>query len=70
MGSGLHSSPGRYPAPDSGSGWIEMSAFSFQSGVGARYRELGDKGLTSRRCGPHNHPNKTPEEQRAMYEKV
>jgi len=27
-----------------------------------RYRELGDEGLRSRRCGPHNHPNKTPDE--------
>ena len=27
-----------------------------------RYRELGEEGLGSRRCGPHNHPNKTPEE--------
>ena len=27
-----------------------------------RYRELGDEGLRSRRCGSHNHPNKTPEE--------
>ncbi len=26
-----------------------------------RYRELSDEGLGSRRCGPHNHPNKTPE---------
>ncbi len=25
-----------------------------------RYRELGDEGLASRRCGPHNHPNKRP----------
>ena len=25
-----------------------------------RHRELGDDGLKSRRCGPHNHPNKTP----------
>jgi len=24
-----------------------------------RYREHGDQGLESRRCGPHNHPNKT-----------
>ncbi len=28
----------------------------------ARYRESGDEGLTSRRCRPHNHPNKTPDE--------
>ncbi len=27
-----------------------------------RYRELGEEGLRSRRCGPHNHPNKTPDE--------
>ncbi len=27
-----------------------------------RYRELGDEGLSSRRGGPHNHPNKTPDE--------
>ncbi len=27
-----------------------------------RYRELGDEGLKSRRCCPHNHPNKTPDE--------
>ena len=26
------------------------------------YRELGEEGLRSRRCGPHNHPNKTPDE--------
>jgi len=26
-----------------------------------RYHGLGDEGLMSRRCGPHNHPNKTPE---------
>ncbi len=26
-----------------------------------RFRELGDEGLRSRRCSPHNHPNKTPE---------
>ncbi|MCP4900608.1 MAG: transposase, partial [bacterium] len=28
----------------------------------ARYRELGDEGLKSRRCCAHNHPNKTPDE--------
>ena len=27
-----------------------------------RYREFGDEGLKSRRCCPHNHPNKTPDE--------
>ncbi len=27
-----------------------------------RYRELGEEGLRSRRCGSHNHPNKTPDE--------
>lgn len=27
-----------------------------------RYRELGEEGLRSRRCGPHNHPHKTPDE--------
>ena len=27
-----------------------------------RYRELGDEGLKSRRCCPHKHPNKTPDE--------
>ena len=27
-----------------------------------RYRELGEEGLRSCRCGPHNHPNKTPDE--------
>ncbi|MCP4907937.1 MAG: transposase [bacterium] len=27
-----------------------------------RYRESGDEGLRSRRCGPHNHPNKTPDD--------
>ena len=27
-----------------------------------RYRQLGEEGLRSRRCGPHNHPNKTPDE--------
>ena len=27
-----------------------------------RYREHGDEGLKSRRCGPHNHPNKTPDD--------
>jgi transposase-like protein len=27
-----------------------------------RYREFGDKGLNSRRCGPHHHPRKTPDE--------
>ena len=27
-----------------------------------RYRELGEEGLRSRRRGPHNHPNKTPDE--------
>ncbi len=27
-----------------------------------RYRELGDEGLKSRRCGPHNPPNKTSDE--------
>ena len=27
-----------------------------------RYRDLGEEGLRSRRCGPHNHPNKTPDE--------
>ncbi len=27
-----------------------------------RYRELGDEGLKSRKCCPHNHPNKTPDE--------
>ena len=27
-----------------------------------RYRESGDEGLKSRRCGPHNHPRKTPDE--------
>jgi len=27
-----------------------------------RYRELGDEGLKSRRCCPHHHPNKTPDE--------
>jgi transposase-like protein len=26
-----------------------------------RLHELGDEGLMSRRCGPHNHPNKTRE---------
>jgi transposase len=26
-----------------------------------RYHELGDEGLMSRMCGPHNHPKKTPE---------
>jgi len=28
----------------------------------ARYRELGDQGLKSRRCCAHDHPNKTPDE--------
>ena len=28
----------------------------------ARYRELGDEGLKSRRCCAHDHPNKTPDE--------
>ena len=27
-----------------------------------RYRQLGEEGLRSRRCGPHNHPNNTPDE--------
>ena len=27
-----------------------------------RYRQLGDEGLKSRRCCPHNHPAKTPDE--------
>jgi transposase len=27
-----------------------------------RYRAFGGEGLKSRRCGPHNHPNKTPDE--------
>ena len=27
-----------------------------------RYRESGDEGLRSRRCGPHHHPNKTPDD--------
>ena len=27
-----------------------------------RYRELGDEGLNSRKCCPHKHPNKTPDE--------
>ena len=27
-----------------------------------RYRELADEGLKSRRCCPHKHPNKTPDE--------
>ena len=27
-----------------------------------KYRELGDEGLKSRKCCPHNHPNKTPDE--------
>ena len=27
----------------------------------ARYRELGDEGLKSRRCCAHDHPNKTPD---------
>jgi len=27
-----------------------------------RYREFGDEGLKSRRCCPHKHPNKTPDE--------
>ena len=27
-----------------------------------RYRQLGDEGLKSRRCRPHNHPAKTPDE--------
>ena len=27
-----------------------------------RYREFGDEGLKSRRCGPHNHSNKTPDD--------
>ena len=27
-----------------------------------RFRELGDEGLKSRRCCPHNRPNKTPDE--------
>ena len=27
-----------------------------------RLRELGDEGLKSRRCCPHKHPNKTPDE--------
>ncbi len=27
-----------------------------------RYRELGDEGLKSRKCCPHNHPNKTPDD--------
>ncbi len=27
-----------------------------------RYREHSDEGLTSQRSGPHNHPNKTPDD--------
>ncbi len=27
-----------------------------------RFRELGDEGLKSRRCCPHNHPSKTSDE--------
>ena len=27
-----------------------------------RYRELGEEGLRSRRCAPHNHPIKTPDD--------
>ncbi len=27
-----------------------------------RYREFGDEGLKSRKCCPHNHPNKTSDE--------
>jgi hypothetical protein len=27
-----------------------------------RYRELGGEGLKSRKCSPHNHPNKNSDE--------
>jgi len=32
-----------------------------------RYREFGDEGLKSRRCCPHKHPNKTPDEVQIVH---